>query len=191
MREWELLTSPRRWIRRHSRVLPALYAGLVITGVVLTGLASLVETRFLETRAFQGTVPPLSEGREAVGVPEATYDGLGFGEARAAELECGVAVHFLTDAESRQYQASGTLPPPQLHCQRTTALLPGVVADVRIENQRLNASTWRFELDLFEVSPPRSYLFLPATAFMLVGGIGLAISFFQRALGRWLEGIGK
>ncbi|MFQ6012916.1 MAG: hypothetical protein ACE5LS_04660 [Thermoplasmata archaeon] len=191
MRERDLLTSPRNWIHRHPRVLPAIYVSLVITGIILTILASLVDTRFLETRTFQGSVPPLSEGREAQGVPEATYEGLGFTEARASELMCGVAVHFLTDAQSKQYQASGNLPPPQLHCQRNAAFLPGSIADVRVENQRLNASTWSFELDLFEVSRPRSYLFLPAAAVMLVGGIGLAVSFFQWALGRWLEGIRK
>jgi hypothetical protein len=189
MREPDLLTTPRGWIRRHPSILAAIWATLIILGIVLTILASITETRFVETRDVQGTVPPLAEGLEAQQVPEAFYEGLGFAVARAGQFECGVAVHFLTDAEARQYQASGVLPSPQLHCQRGTATLPGSVADVRVTNQRLNASAWQFELDLFALTRPPSLLFLPATAFMLVGGIGLTISFFQWAIGRWLEGI--
>lgn len=189
MRESDQLTAPRGWIRRHPSVLAAIWATLVVTGIALTILASITETRFFEMRTLQGTVPGLVEGPEAQPVPEAVYEGLGFAEARAGELECGVAVHFLTDAEARQYQMSGILPSPQLHCQRTAVILPGSIADVRVSNQRLNASAWAFQLDLFALSRPRNVLFLPAAAIMLVGGIGLTISFFQWALGRWLEGI--
>ena len=190
MGESDQLSARGGWIRRrHPSVLSAIWATLVVTGIVLTILASITETRFLETRTLQGTVPAFVEGPQAQPVPEATYEGLGFAEARAGELECGVALHFLTDAEARQYEASGILPSPQLHCQGTAAILPGTIADVRVSNQRLNASAWEFQLDLFALSRPQSALFLPASAFMLVGGIGLTISFFQWALGRWLEGI--
>lgn len=187
MREWDLLTASRNWIRRRPNLLAIIWLTLLVTGLVLTISASLTETRFLELRAFEGTVPPLSEGREAQAIPEATYEGLGLAEARAVQLECGVAVHFLTDAEAREFQMSGKLPPAELHCQRVAALLPGSVADVRIENQRTNASVWRFELALFEVAAPRGALLLPAAALLLVGGLGLTTSFFQWAIGRWLE----
>ncbi len=188
MREPDMLTAPRGWLRRHPSILGAIWATLVITGIALTILASIEETRFVETRTVEGTVPPFAEGPEAQQVPEAIYEGLGFAEARAGDLECGVAVHFLTDVEARQYKASGVLPSPQLHCQRDVAILSGSIADVRVTNQRLNASAWQFELDLFALSRPRSVLFLPATAVMLVGGIGLTISFFQWSVSRWLEG---
>lgn len=187
MRERNLLTAPRNWIRRRPYLLAIIWATLLITGLVLTILASLTDTRLLEIRTFKGTVPPLAEDREAQAVPGAAYEGLGLAEARAADLECGVAVHFLTAVEAREFQMSGRLPPPQLHCQRVAAFLPGFVADVRIENQRTNASTWHFELALFEVATPRRALLLPAAALLLVGGLGLTTSLFQWAIARWLE----
>jgi hypothetical protein len=187
MREWDLLTGPRGWIRRHPSVLAIIWATLLVTGIILMISALLTETRLVETRAFQGTVPHLAEDRDAQPVPEAIYEGFGLAEGRATELECGVAIHFLSEVEAQEFQRSGALPPPQLHCQRTAVLLPGSVADIRIQNLRLNASAWHFELALFEFSSPRNALLLPAAAFLLVGGLGLTISFFQWAIGRWLE----
>ncbi len=58
MREWDLVTASLNWIRRRPNLLAIIWLTLLVTGIVLTVSASLTETRFLELRAFEGTVPP-------------------------------------------------------------------------------------------------------------------------------------
>jgi hypothetical protein len=174
---------------RSRKVMAVLLGVIVILGIVLAALASIPEVTLRETRDLQGQVPALAEGMDALEVPGATYEGMGFAEAKTEGLECGVSIVFLTELEWRQFQATGVLPTPQLHCGRATSRLPGSVAAVFVENQQLNASTWSFTLTLFEVSHPYAIYGLPAVALLLVGSLGLIVLLLQRALLKWVDAI--
>lgn len=175
--------------RRPSRraVAAVAFAGALLLGIFLALLAGVPETSLEDVRTFGGSVPPLAEGGDALLVPDASYTGLGFAEASTSGLACGVGIVFLDNFQWQDFLESGRLPAPQLHCDRSSAQLPGSVAAVLVENQRLNASTWEFELRLYAVSHPYSLYGLPATALLLAGGLGLTALIFQRSLLGWLE----
>ena len=189
---WRMEIQPR-WtaglgrVLRSPRVIAALLVACLVLGFVLTSVAAIPEVVLRDTRHFQGQVASFAEGRYALAVPEAAFAGVGFAEASTEGLECGVSIAFLTEAELRAFQNTGDVPPPQLHCGRTTARLPGSVAAVFVENQLQNASDWSFDLALFEVSYPYALLGLPAIGLLLAGGLGLPVLFLQRAIPRWVE----
>lgn len=159
----------------------------LLAGIVMVGLAAVPVTETGEMRTLEGEVPPLSEGEDALEVPEAPFEGAGFAEAQAPNLTCGVSVVFLEENELRAFQETGELPTPQLHCDQAATRLPGSIAAAYVQNQRLTAANWSFSLQLFAVSHPYALLGLPAIGFLLAGGIGLAAISLQRQLLRWLE----
>ena len=183
----------RRWtvgwgrLIRSPKIVTAILAACLLLGFGLTVLANVPEAMLRDTRHFEGPVAPFAEGQNALRVPNATFDGFGFAEARAEDLACGVGVVFLETAELRAFLDTGVLPIPQLHCDQSTARLPGSIAAVLVENGRQNASNWAFDLALFGVARPYALYGLPAFAFLLVGGIGLPIVLFQRLIPRWIE----
>ncbi len=185
------LPEPLRIVRETFRNRPIIVAillvALVITGFVLVAIASTTEVASMEEQTIEGVVPPLVGDETAQLVPEAIYSDFGFAEARALVLQCGVGIHFLTEPEWRDYQATGNLGQPLLHCERATATLPGSVSAVLVENQRLNASSWAFELTLFEVTRPLALLGLPATVLLIVAGPALALLVLQHVILGWME----
>lgn len=183
---------PSRWtalkgLARRPIFLVPLLATLLIIGFVLVALANVTAVESTEERSLQGVAAPFS----LEPVTEAVYEGFGFAQANALQVECGVSFRFLTDLQLQQYEQSGVLPQPQLHCQGVSATLPGSIAAVLVENQRINASLWDIQLVLVHVSRPYALIALPAIAFLLAGGLGFAAYALQWALIRWMEGFDK
>lgn len=176
-------------ILRSPRFITVLLIGFLMLGFILVILANLPETALRETRSLGGTVPAFAEDRGALEVPDASYYGFGYGEARASGLECGVGIIFLTDGAWRAFEATGDLPPPQLHCDQRVTILPESIVAVFVENQRENPSNWGFELRLFEVSRPYALWGLPAVVLFLTAAFGLPILFLRRAVPRWVESV--
>ncbi len=187
------MESRKRWMVGWGRlvgspkVVTVVLAACLALGFGLTALAVVPEVMLRDSRHYEGQIGPFAEGRNALAVPGAVFGGLGFAEARADGLACGVGVVFLEDAEWHAFQETGALPGPQLHCDRRAIRLPGSIAAVLVENERQNASNWAFDLALFGVAHPYALYGLPAIGFLLVGGIGLPIALLQRLIPRWIE----
>lgn len=185
IRNSEYLAKLIRVIRSRRVVAGILIAFLVI-GFALISLASIPAIGLRENRHFQGQVMPFAEDRDALSVPGAPFDGLGFADATTPGLDCGVGIVFLIESEFVAFQATGQMPPPQLHCDRTAARLPGRIVAVFVENQRQASANWSFDLALFDVDYPYVLAGLPAIGLLLVSGLGLPALFLQWAIPRWM-----
>src|SRR3990172_30500 len=184
----EYLTKLVRILRSRPVVAGILVACLVI-GIALISVASIPTIAMRETRHFEGQVMAFAQNRDALPVPGAPFDGLGFAEATTPELECGVGIVFLVEPEFVAFQATGLMPPPQLHCDRASARLPGRIVAVFVENQRQSSANWSFDLALFDVSYPYALVGLPAVGLLLVSGLGLPALFLQWAIPRWMGSV--
>jgi hypothetical protein len=178
-----------RAVLRKPRLIATILVACLVGGFILTIIATVPEYTFRETRHHEGVVDPFTVGRNAAVVPDAAYDGMGFADATTPALDCAVSIVFLTDAERQAFEQGADLPPPQLHCQRTAARLPGAIVAAYVENQGANASSWSIDLDFFAVSHPRAVYGLPAIALFLVSALGVPILLLERVLPKWMESI--
>lgn len=184
----EYLTKLVRFIRSRP-VVAGILVICFVTGFALISVASIPAIAQRETRHFEGQVPAFAEDRDALPVPDAPFEGLGFAEATTPDLACGVGIVFLDEPEFVAFQATGLMAPPQLHCDRASVRLPGRIVAVFVENQRQAGANWSFNLTLFDVSYPYALVGLPAIGLLLVSGIGLPGLFLQWAIPRWMGSV--
>ena len=158
----------------------ALASGLVLAFASVISEPRLVGEDTVVGRASSGTaLVPLN------------FSEFGLIESALTIDICGVSFHFLTVGQEGEFRDSGVLPPPDLHCERTRASLPGNVAYFAVQSTRMQEANYTLFFAFFQFNQPYQILAFPSLFLLLPGSIVLIALIWRRALDRMVREAGK
>lgn len=177
--------EPKERLLSRRSLLPFILISMVVVGGIMGYIASTPEVLSLGDLVLEGSV-----------TNETTLLGLAFPSASVADAlleegQCGLSFYFLRQRELSEFNASGTLPPPNLDCATRGARLRPDVEYLLIQNARGMPSEYRISVSFFQITSPLGILALPAFVLVLVGAIGIALILLRRGLERTVEEIQK
>ncbi len=169
--------------RRMLRVTLLLLA--LVSGLVLAFASIFSEPRLVGEDMVVGSA---SSGTALVPLNFSEY---GLIESALAIDICGVSFHFLTVGQVEELRESGVLPPPDLHCERTRAILPGNVAYFAVQSTRMQEANYTLFFGFYHFAQPYQILAVPSLFLLLPASVGVIALIWRRALDRMVHEASK